>query len=102
MLIVSETNAWNLLMQLSLFLKRGFKTIIKYRGHLWGNERILFPFVFKQSLKKNGFSDVKVSYYRTLPNVKWADFFCLYPPPIPVLFIYTHYNIVAKKIMNIE
>jgi ubiquinone/menaquinone biosynthesis C-methylase UbiE len=45
-LIISEVNACNPLMQVHLFLKRGFRTVVKRTGedgvtHVYGNERVL-------------------------------------------------------------
>lgn len=39
--VFCETNAWNPLLQLQFFKLRRFRTIIRYHGEVWGNERIL-------------------------------------------------------------
>jgi 2-polyprenyl-3-methyl-5-hydroxy-6-metoxy-1,4-benzoquinol methylase len=67
-LIISETNAWNPLVQLLLFKWRGFKTIIKVDGHIWGNERILTPCKLKKLLKNQGFVNIKKRMFRIFPN----------------------------------
>ena len=95
-LIMSETNAWNPLIQFKLFQLRGFKTIVKGGEYTYGDERIITPSSLKRKLKQNGFSDIKYKLFRLLPNKKWADIFKPKNINIPIPFMYTHYNIVAK------
>ena len=96
-LIISETNALNPLNQLALFKARGFNTIINIDGHMVGNERILSPRKLKQILQERGFTGIKYSYFRTLPNKTWTADVAPSVLHLPLPFIYTHYNLVATK-----
>ena len=68
-LIVSEVNAYNPLMQLHLFMKRGFKTIrntVGQNGHafLYGVERIMTPKRVVALFQKNGLLVKSLRYFR--------------------------------------
>jgi ubiquinone/menaquinone biosynthesis C-methylase UbiE len=68
-LIISEVNAYNPLMQFHLFLKRGFKTIKKKVGedgkeYLYGNERIVPASVLSKLFVKNNLHVRSIRYLR--------------------------------------
>ena len=103
LLIISEANGWNPLLQLQLFLQRGFKTIKEYvdkqgNSHIYGNERILTPFSLSRQLKRTGFLIDSLRYYRVFPNIKLANNLIWLEALTPDWLVpaYTHYNIVAK------
>lgn len=102
-LIISESNAWNPLLQLMLYRLRGTKTVIRYNGVTWGNERVLTPGSLRRLLQPQGIEMESMRYYRMLPNRRWAetltgragifddsDHAWLRP-------LYTHYNFVGRK-----
>jgi 2-polyprenyl-3-methyl-5-hydroxy-6-metoxy-1,4-benzoquinol methylase len=102
-LVISESNAWNPLLQLMLYRLRGGKTIINYHGVTWGNERVLTPGSLSRVFLPHGINPVSVRYFRMLPNRGWAerltaltgifdevDHWWLRP-------LYTHYNYVGCK-----
>jgi 2-polyprenyl-3-methyl-5-hydroxy-6-metoxy-1,4-benzoquinol methylase len=108
-LIISESNAWNPLIQASLFKMRGFNTIIKNvsdgKTFCWGNERIIVPLFLSRQLKQHGFAVQKPRYYRIFPSNKSFDkflrpeFFWLEKNfPRFLIPCFTHYNIIAHKI----
>lgn len=103
-LVVSESNAWNPLLQLMLYRLRGTKTVIKHHGVTWGNERVLTPGMLGREFRSHGINPVSVRYFRMLPNRSWAerltaltgvfddtDHWWLQP-------LYTHYNYVGCKL----
>jgi SAM-dependent methyltransferase len=108
LLFISESNAWNPLVQLELFLRRGFKTRTYFtdkngRRIEYGNERVIAPVILARALKKNGFSEIKTRRFRTLPNYfnpPFAEAWLTIEQQILKLlpFIATHYNVVAKKL----
>lgn len=102
-LLISESNAWNPLLQLMLYRLRGTRTIINHNGVMWGNERILTPGMLSRVFRPHGINPVSVRYFRMLPNRVWAerlarltgifdgaDHWWLRP-------FYTHYNYVGCK-----
>lgn len=103
MIVFSESNAWNPLIQLGLFKRRGFKTLINSEVNgktiLIGNERIITPLALKRWLKKKGFSVKLVKYFRLFPNKKKFKKFTSFERNFPqfVKFVFTHYNLVAQK-----
>jgi 2-polyprenyl-3-methyl-5-hydroxy-6-metoxy-1,4-benzoquinol methylase len=104
-LIVSEANAWNGLIQLSLFKQRGFKTIDYYKDskgveHIYGNERILTAKTLSNNFKKFDVEEVGVKYFRLFPNKKiFESFFKLEKKFPQILYpFFTHYNFIGKKI----
>lgn len=105
--IFSESNAWNPLIQLSLFLQRGFKTIIHKKDAngriiMYGNERIITPYSLEKSLKNNYFSKVSKRYFRLYPNKKIPRILLKIEDSVPqwVIPIFTHYNFVFQKNSN--
>ena len=103
-LVISEANALNLLIQLQLFAKRGFKTVVEYTDeggihHVYGNERITTMSSIKKQFAPAGLSYVAHDYFRIMPNIKRADLFLGIEKYIPKSFapIYTHFNIIMRK-----
>jgi SAM-dependent methyltransferase len=101
---VSESNGWNILVQLQLFLRRGWNiriNLLNEDGNLipYGNERITTPFFLIKEFKKHGFDVETVRYFRMFPNfnltLSWLKIenFLVYALP----FLATHYNIVFRK-----
>lgn len=73
MLIISEANAWNLALQIQLFFRRGFKTIVHHvepdgRKITLGNERILTPMRLNKLFGPFGITG-RCNYMRLLPTV---------------------------------
>ncbi len=103
-LIISESNAWNPLIQLFLLKIRGVKTIsyAEICGELVpcnGIERIITPFSLGKSLRRHGFIVSSLRYFRLFPSNKIFDKVAFLEPRWPrTLFpAFTHYNIVAEK-----
>jgi SAM-dependent methyltransferase len=103
-LIVSEANAFNPLLQIKLFLERGFHTIGQTvdadgRVHPYGNERILSPIALGRACARVDIRRIQHRYFRCLPARNWSERFAwiesLFPQWLP--FPFTHYNFVAKK-----
>jgi len=103
-LIISESNAWNLPLQLQLFLRRGLKTktfFMDTRGRLfeYGNERITTPSALHQGLESAGFEVKSVRPFRLLPNSNppetWLRLENAILKAFP--FLSTHFNILAFK-----
>lgn len=72
MLIISEANAWNIALQIQLFLRRGFKTIVSHvepdgRNIILGNERILTPLQLDKLFIQHGIKG-NCRYMRLLPT----------------------------------
>lgn len=71
--IISEANAWNPMLQVQLFLRRGFHTkgtFVDNAGtvHAYGDERITTPLALRRSLRRAGFDAVRSRNFRMLPN----------------------------------
>lgn len=107
-LVISEANAWNILLQLQLFLRRGFKTrthFVDSSGAVieYGNERITTPFALSRGLRRAGFAVQPARAFRLLPNSnppKWwisVERWVLRVAP----FLSTHFNLVATKPNNL-
>lgn len=103
-LIISEANAWNPLLQLQLFLRRGFKTktvFVDSDGkHIeYGNERITSPSALRRHLQRAGFQVTKIRSFRILPNsnppAAWLKIEAAILKLFPLLS--THFNLVARK-----
>lgn len=104
-LIISEANARNILLQLSLFKQRGFKTIAYYKDHngmehIYGNERILTSKALSNNFKKVDIEEVAVKYFRLFPNKTIFDSLFKLEQKFPQVFspFFTHYNFIGKKI----
>ena len=97
--LFSETNAYNLLIQLKLLKHRGFKTVVEYGKQTWGNERIITANNLKKLCMHAGWKVEGCSFYRTMPNRKWADKFLKYDKNLPQFLkpVFTHYNLTARK-----
>ena len=104
-IVITESNALNPLIQLSLFKKRGFKTRTTYvdgggTKHSYGNERILRASKMKKLFEKEGISCISIRYLRVFPNLninnkmmKGVD--NLIPNFLKPLFV--HYNYVGIR-----
>jgi 2-polyprenyl-3-methyl-5-hydroxy-6-metoxy-1,4-benzoquinol methylase len=111
--IVSEVNAYNPLMQLHLFKKRGFQRIKEQideqgRRYLYGVERIMTPRIALQLFEKNQLKAKSLRYFRVASSRigHWADRNSLRIiemekrlSRIPFLsrMITVHYNMVFEK-----
>jgi len=103
-LVISEANAWNLPLQLQLFLRRGFKTktfFVDKNGNRieYGNERITTPFALCAGLRSAGFEVAQVRSFRILPNLNPPSAWLAIEEKILKLlpFLSTHFNLVARK-----
>jgi 2-polyprenyl-3-methyl-5-hydroxy-6-metoxy-1,4-benzoquinol methylase len=112
LIILTENNAYNPLIQLKLFLKRGFKTVKIKKVHTekgiektpYGNERILSPRELRELMENNGFSDISYRYFRVVPEA-FAKLFGTKTTlqieevfeETPFIFLFVHYNFAARK-----
>ena len=100
-LIISESNAWNPIISISLLKQCGFKRVITRMDEdkviILGDERIITPLSLKRKLKKVGFKNIRREYYRVFPNRKWTNNIKPVRAFLPIPFIYTHYNLIAKR-----
>ena len=97
--IVSEGNGWNPLLQAALLKLRGFRTVIHYKGHIWGNERITVPAALVPKFRPYGLRPVRLRYFRVLPNTPIADRLRFLDRALPQLCrpLFTHYNLVLRR-----
>ena len=103
---LSEANPFNPLVSISLFMQRGFNTLIEIEDENgnkipFGNERIISHFSLQKAFSANGFKSVGVKYYRLLPNIPFLInnfYFLEYLIPKWIIPIYSHYKIGFKKI----
>jgi 2-polyprenyl-3-methyl-5-hydroxy-6-metoxy-1,4-benzoquinol methylase len=99
--ILAECNAWNPLLQAVFFKMRGTKTVVHHLGHVWGNERITWPFTLVRLFRSYGLHPVGLQYYRVFPNIPVADRLRFVDRNLPSLFflkpIFTHYNLVLRR-----
>jgi 2-polyprenyl-3-methyl-5-hydroxy-6-metoxy-1,4-benzoquinol methylase len=102
--VISEANGWNPLLQLVLFRKRGFRTIVDRstpdgQRILYGNERITIPSAMARGFKNAGVEQESVRYFRALPNVSAADALMPMERAIPQFAapLFSHYNYVGRK-----
>jgi 2-polyprenyl-3-methyl-5-hydroxy-6-metoxy-1,4-benzoquinol methylase len=102
-IVFSESNAWNPLIQFGLFRLRGFKTIIKTEMNgqevFIGNERVITAFALSRWLRNNGFSVSCIRYFRIFPNRSVFNKFASLERNFPKFLkpFFTHYNLVAIK-----
>ena len=102
LLIISESNANNPFLQIKLFLKRGFKTIIYSKNgkkQIYGNERITTKSKLISDLKKNGFEIIESSLFRIFPNIyilKPLAFLEKFVSKKLFFFLFIHFNITAR------
>lgn len=106
-IIISEANGSNPMLQYQLFRQRGFNTIKEYKDsngvtHIYGNERICTASNLSKKLSKAGFSVNRVKHYRMFPNKKWADNLSCIEEMAPEILtpLYTHYNLVAEHLVE--
>ena len=98
-LILVECNAWNPVLQAAFFKMRGTKTIVRHLGHVWGNERITWPFMLVRLFRHHGLHPVSLQYYRIFPNIPVADHLCFLDRNLPEFLkpVFTHYNLVLRR-----
>jgi 2-polyprenyl-3-methyl-5-hydroxy-6-metoxy-1,4-benzoquinol methylase len=102
--VISEANGWNPLLQLVLFRRRGFQTIVDRTTEagekiLYGNERITIPTVLSRGFSASGITEQSVRYFRVLPNVRAADALMSLEKWVPhaAAPFFSHYNYVGCK-----
>ena len=107
-IVFSEANALNPLLQLQIFLQRGFKTTVEVNvnGHttIWGNERILTAQALQAALAPAGIHKSAVRYFRVFPSHPAFDFFFRLEQGLTALSrfrvfapIYSHYTISSER-----
>jgi SAM-dependent methyltransferase len=98
-LIFVECNAWNPVLQAVFFRMRGTKTIVHHLGHVWGHERITWPFMLIRLFRPHGVYPVGLEYYRIFPNIPVADRLRLLDRNLPAFLkpVFTHYNLVLRR-----
>jgi SAM-dependent methyltransferase len=102
--VISEANGWNPLLQLLLFRRRGFSTLVDRTGPdgsriLYGNERITVPSALARGFEQAGVRRKAVRYFRVLPNVAAADGIAGLERALPQAAapLFTHYNYIGEK-----
>ena len=103
LVIISEANALNPLIQTKLFLSRGFKTIKTFKDedgkeNLYGDERIIRMSSLIKSFKIEGFETCSKRLYRVLPNKGYLRPFSFMEKLSSNIFpfIFINYNIVFR------
>ena len=106
-LIVAEANALNPLLQLQLFLRRGFQTkrvFVDHRGkrHLLGIERILSAHTLRRLFTRRGIVCRGISYFRVFPNHRFFSHLWKLEEALPISLtpLFTHYNYVGQKALQ--
>jgi SAM-dependent methyltransferase len=102
--VISESNGWNPLLQLSLLRKRGFRTVVDRvtaNGERirYGNERITVPSALARGFSRFGVERQSVRYFRVLPNIAAAEALAPVEKAVPEFLVpaFTHYNYVGCK-----
>jgi 2-polyprenyl-3-methyl-5-hydroxy-6-metoxy-1,4-benzoquinol methylase len=102
--VISEANGWNPLLQLVLFKRRGFRTIVERTTEqgeriMYGNERITIPSVLARGFSRAGIVQQSVRYFRMLPNIGAADGLLPLERWVPrgMTPLFSHYNYVGRK-----
>jgi 2-polyprenyl-3-methyl-5-hydroxy-6-metoxy-1,4-benzoquinol methylase len=104
-LVVSEANAANPLLQLQLFLRRGWRTVgtlvdADGRTHPYGNERVLRARTLARALERRGIATQSLRAFRVFPNLPAFDGARRLEAALerraltPLL---THYNYVGRR-----
>ena len=107
-IVFSEANALNPLLQLQIFMQRGFKTTVEVQldGHttIWGNERILSAAALQKALATAGIRKTELRYFRLFPShamfdsLFWLEKWLTAVSHVKILApIYSHYNFVGVK-----
>jgi SAM-dependent methyltransferase len=93
--VISEANGWNPLLQLVLFRKRGFKTIVDRTTA----DGLTIPSVMARGFEEAGIRQEAVRYFRALPNVAAAEALMPVERAIPQCAapLFSHYNYVGHK-----
>jgi 2-polyprenyl-3-methyl-5-hydroxy-6-metoxy-1,4-benzoquinol methylase len=105
-LVVSEVNASNPLLQLQLFLRRGWKTVgtlvdAAGREHPYGNERVLRAGTLARELDRRGVREQSLRWFRVFPNLPAFDHLRGFEGALERLALaplLTHYNYVGRKV----
>jgi SAM-dependent methyltransferase len=102
--VISEANAWNPLIQIALFWRRGINTVVHKEGPLgqqilYGNERIILPFMLKRGFDREGVEALSTRFFRTLPNIRGASSLWFLERLLPSFAapVFTHFNYVGRK-----
>ena len=77
-LVISEANALNPLLQLELFIRRGFPRVTTHQGpdgtcHAYGVERITSARILARTFERVGIRRIEVRHYRMFPNSLMFD-----------------------------
>lgn len=104
-LVVSEANAANPLLQLQLFLRRGWRTVgtlvdADGREHPYGNERVLRATTLVRALERRGMRTQSVRWFRVFPNLAPFDGARRIEEALEQSWLaplLTHYNYVGRK-----
>jgi len=102
--IISEVNAMNPLLQLQLFMKRGFRTTREFTDHdglthCYGNERVLSAGRLAKLMAAVGIDRENVVHYRIFPNQQLFKGLAWLEDLVPGAFtpLFSHYNFIGKK-----
>lgn len=106
LLIISETNAWNPLVQAQLLKARGFTTIREHvddqgRVHTYGDERITTPASLTREFARYGVNvEGRPFFYGVLPNHPAVERFEAIESIMPAFMIpaFTHYLWQGRKV----
>lgn len=107
-IFISDTNAWNPMVQLMLFRARGFQTIRQYQDadgavRLYGRERVTTAGAVVRAFAKYGFRCVSRKYYKIFPNSpKFADAEALLRKASWPAFFYANYAVALVKHEGID
>lgn len=101
--IFAECNALNPLIQLRLFKRRGFNTIIDFVdeegiNRPYGNERVLSANRLRQHMQEFKFKRLENNYFRVMPNNKnYQNIETILNKIKLPSFFYTHYNSIFQR-----
>jgi 2-polyprenyl-3-methyl-5-hydroxy-6-metoxy-1,4-benzoquinol methylase len=108
-LVISESNAWNPLIQGALVKRRGFKTVITMTDdagttHMYGNERITIPSVLTRGFAKHKIQHTGRRFFGVLPNSKRFEPLRFLDDHTPQLMVplFTHYLWLGRKALADE
>jgi 2-polyprenyl-3-methyl-5-hydroxy-6-metoxy-1,4-benzoquinol methylase len=107
-IFISDTNAWNPMVQFMLFRARGFQTIREYQdadgtGRLYGRERVTTVGAVVRAFARHGFRCVGRKYYKIFPNSpKFAAAEALLRKASWPAFFYANYAVALVKYEGID
>lgn len=104
-IVISEANAWNLLVQVQLLLRRGLPKVRMMRGpdgqaFEYGDERITTAGALRQAFARCGVHQRSLRYFRIFPNRAWFDHLAALEDVDALRGIaplYTHFNYVGVR-----